>query len=164
MWQGIKNFWFVGYFAFSTVAQTVRGTQGMEGRGRKAEDSSETGNGQVGTACQLQMNPARPSAGTKISSRQAAKSAKKARPDLCLTLGDLRVFARDISRSTLVAYDVASELSGNPFQLLRVSNADERSRARSASLRAGSSAGTKINSHKGTKPQRKDRIQGLLTS
>jgi hypothetical protein len=68
--------------------------------------------------------PARPSAGTKISSRQAAKSAKKARPDLCLALGDLRVFARNISRFTLVAYDAAQESSGKSLQLLRVGDTD----------------------------------------
>jgi hypothetical protein len=71
------------------------------------------------------MHTARPSAGTKISSRQAAKGAKKARPDLCLALGDLRVFAPDISPFILVAYDVASELFGNDFQLLRVSSTDK---------------------------------------
>jgi len=36
------------------------------------------------------MNAARPSAGTKIPSRQDAKSAKKAKPDLCLPDCELR--------------------------------------------------------------------------
>ena len=68
--------------------------------------------------------PARPSAGTKSPSRQDAKSAKKAKSDQCLSLGDLGVFARDIIRSFLETCVVHSELSGNVFQLWRVSKAD----------------------------------------
>jgi len=50
------------------------------------------------------MNPARPSAGTKISSRQDAKSAKKIKADTHLSLGDLCVFARDIILVVIVTY------------------------------------------------------------
>ena len=58
-------------------------------------------------------------------SRQDAKSAKKARPDLRLPLGGLCVFARDIILSVIETYIAPSELSGNGFQFLRVSNADK---------------------------------------
>ncbi len=64
----------------------------------------------------------------RVPRAKHAKSAKrkktKEQDKIRFALGDLRVFARDISCFTLVAYDVAPELSGSVFQLLRVTNAD----------------------------------------
>ncbi len=53
--------------------------------------------GEPRTALPTRIHAARPSAGTKISSRQDARNAKKNEPDTRLSLGDLCVFARDIS-------------------------------------------------------------------
>jgi hypothetical protein len=39
--EGVKNFWLAGCFTFSTVAQTVRGRQGME-------DGGQAGNANLG--------------------------------------------------------------------------------------------------------------------
>jgi hypothetical protein len=74
------------------------------------------------------MNPARPSAGTKSSSRQARQERKESQEQdkNRFTLGDLCVFARDV---ILLGFEVCvtpSKLSGNRFQLLRVSNDEHR--------------------------------------
>jgi hypothetical protein len=55
-----------------------------------------------------------------------AKSAKKMKPETLLHLGALCVLARDISLCPSVPCIVSRGLSGNAFQLLRVSNADFR--------------------------------------
>jgi len=69
---------------------------------------------------------ARPSAGTKITSRQARQDRKEEQDKNGSALGDLCVFARDINPLFLPAYADRLELSGKDFQLLRVSDADSR--------------------------------------
>jgi hypothetical protein len=68
--------------------------------------------------------PARPSARTKISSRQGAKHAKKSDPDSPVSLGDLCVLARHIMLSVIDTYADLPRLSGSSFQLLRVSSTE----------------------------------------
>jgi len=51
------------------------------------------------------MNPARPSAATKITSRQARQEREERREE-CSSLGGLCVFARDINPFVLMACSV----------------------------------------------------------
>ena len=52
------------------------------------------------------------------------RAPRRRRPGLCFPLGDLCVFARDIILAVIGTYIALPELSGNGFQLLRVSSAD----------------------------------------
>ncbi len=87
------------------------------------------------------ISPARSSAGTKSPSRQARQERKeKGEQDKNrFTLGDLCVFARDVILLVFEVCVTPSKLSGNRFQLLRVSNADHviASEARQSELRTG---------------------------
>jgi len=69
------------------------------------------------------MNPARPSAATKLP---LAKSARKASMKTRFNLGDLRVFARGITSRVTSPYQRSLTLSGENFQLFSLSSADER--------------------------------------